>query len=608
MENRGIYEDVSLVLKRAQRLIVVLEAVFILLFAYYWKVQILDFNKYWKLSESNRMREVILQAPRGLITDRKGILVAKNIAAFKTSIIRENSRDMARSTKDISRLLGLEESVLRERMGKYSALPEFRPLVVKDNLTIEEVAQIDARRLEFPELIIETEPKRFYPFGSFASHVLGYMQEISGDEVKARQYKSRRLGDIVGKMGIESAYESLLAGENGRVFDIVDNLGRKKGEIDRVEPRPSPNLKLTLDFDLQKKAEELLNGREGAIVVLDVKTGGILALASYPTYEPNKFINRFSPEEWQGLIADPAHPLENRAIRGLYAPGSIFKLCMGIAAIDSGVIDERTSFYCAGAIQIYGATRNCWNAAGHGSLVLDGAIQNSCNIFFYNLGKRMDIDDIARYARKLGYGARTGVDLPGEKEGLVPSVEWKKKARNLEWYPGETISVAIGQGPLLVTPLQIAAHTAFIARRGRYKVFPHVVGPDSTPYWRLWTQRNEGFLPTITDIKRSSFEKVILGMWESVNKGGTGQGALVDGFEICGKTGSTQTMSTESAEKLAAKNIQVKPHSWFSGFAPREDPEIAVTVLVEFGGMGGATAAPLAKELFSLYRSLQAKR
>lgn len=607
MENRGIYEDVSLVRKRAQRLIVVIEAAFILLFAYYWKVQILDFNKYWKLSESNRTREVILQAPRGLITDRKNILVAKNIASFKASIIRENSRDIAQSYKDISKLLGLEESVLRERVGKYSALPEFRPLVVKDNLTMEEVAQIDARRLEFPELIIETEPKRFYSFGSFASHVLGYMQEISEDEVKARQYKSRHLGDMVGKMGIESAYEPLLAGENGRVFDIVDNLGRKKGEIDRVEPRPSPNLKLTLDFDLQKKAEELLNGREGAIVVLDLKTGGILALASYPTYEPNKFINRFSPEEWQGLIADPTHPLENRAIRGLYSPGSIFKLCMAIAALDSGVIDERTSFYCSGSMQIYGSTRRCWNKSGHGSLVLDGAIQNSCNVFFYNLGKRMDIDDIARYARKVGFGARTGIDLPGEKEGLVPSVEWKKKARNMAWFPGETISVAIGQGPLLVTPLQVAAYTAFVATRG-IKVFPHIVGPESIPYWRLWMKRSGGSIPPITDIKRSSFEKVILGMWESVNKGGTGQGALVDGFDVCGKTGSTQTMSTESAERLAAKNILVKPHSWFTGFAPRESPEIAVTVLVEFGGMGGATAAPLAKELFSLYRSLQAKR
>jgi len=607
MENKGIYEDVSLVLKRAQRLIVVIEAAFILLFVYYWKVQVLDFNKYWKLSESNRTREITLQAPRGLITDRKNILVAKNIASFKASIIRENSKDMAQSYKDISKLLGLEEDVLRARVGKYSVLPEFRPLVVKDNLTMEEVAQIDARRLECPELVIETEPKRFYPFGSFASHVLGYMQEISDEEVKAKQYKARRLGDMVGKMGIESAYEPLLAGENGRVFEIVDSLGRKKGEMDRVEPRPSPNLKLTLDFDLQKKAEELLKGREGAIVVLDAKTGGILALASFPTYEPNKFINRFSPEEWQGLIADPTHPLENRAIRGLYSPGSIFKLCMAVAALDLGVIDDRTSFYCSGSMQIYGSTRYCWNKSGHGSLVLDGAIQNSCNVFFYNLGKRMDIEDIARYAQKLGYGAKTGVDLPGEKDGLVPSAEWKKKARNMDWFAGETISVAIGQGPLLVTPLQVAAHTAFIANKG-IKVFPHIVGPDSKPYWRFWAERNGGAIPPITDIKRSSFEKVILGMWESVNKGGTGQGARVDGFDICGKTGSTQTMSTESAEKLAMKNIQVKPHSWFSGFAPREDPEIVVTVLVEFGGMGGATAAPLAKEIFSLYRSLQAKK
>jgi penicillin-binding protein 2 len=366
VDSRGIYEDLSLLQRRAQRMVVIIEVVFVLLFVYYWKVQILDFNKYWRLSESNRMREVVLQAPRGLIFDRKNILVAKNNASFKTSIIRENSKDLARSYQAISRLLDLDESVLRERVDKYSALPEFRPLTVKENLAMEEVARIDARRLEFPELIIETEPKRFYPFGSFASHVLGYLQEISEGEIQAKLFKARRLGDMVGKIGVESVYETILAGQNGRVVEIVDSLGRKNGELDRVEPRPSPVLKLTLDYDLQKKAEELLQGREGAIVVLDAQTGGVLALASFPTFEPNKFINRFSPEEWQGLISDTTHPLENRAIRGQYSPGSIFKLCMSLAALDSGLIDDRTRFFCGGSVQIYGTTRNCWNSGGHG--------------------------------------------------------------------------------------------------------------------------------------------------------------------------------------------------------------------------------------------------
>lgn len=605
MDNKGIYEDFSLILRRARWMVILIEIVFVFLFLYYWKLQILDFGKFWRLSESNRVREVILKAPRGLITDRKDILLATNIASFQASVLRENSSDLTRSYQDISALLNLDEQVLLERVAKYASLPTFRPIVVKDNLAPAEVARIEARKLEFPELALETEPKRYYPFGSFASHVLGYLQETSDEELRSKAFKERRLGDLVGKMGIEAFYESVLSGENGRLLRTVDSQGRTMGEYERVDPRPSHGLKLTLDYDLQKKAEELLAGREGAIIVLEAKTGAVLALASFPTYEPNRFINRFSPQEWQGLLADAAHPLENRAIRGLYSPGSIFKLTMALGALDSGVITDRTAFFCGGSIQIYGATFDCWNAGGHGSLVLDGAIQNSCNIFFYNLARRMDIDDIARYAQIMGFGTRTGIDLPGEKDGLVPTAAWKKKTYKTPWFPGETISVGIGQGPLLVTPLQIAASTAFIANKG-LKVFPHLVSPGSEAFWRYWSERGGGGIPPITRFKRSDFEKVILGMFESVNKGGTGQAAFIDGFEICGKTGSTQTMSTERAEKLAQRKVTVKTHSWFSGFGPRPDPEIVVTVLVEYGGMGGATAAPLAREMFSLYRSLKA--
>lgn len=607
MDDRGIYEDLSLVQKRAQRLVRIIEAVFILLFIYYWKIQILDFNKYWKLSEFNSLREITLPAPRGLITDRNNILVATNIASFKTSIIRENTRSLSQSFRSISDLLNLDERILEQRVNKYRALAEFRPVVVKENLAMDEVARIAARKLEFPELVIESEPKRRYPFRSFASHVLGYLQEISEEDIQSQAYKKRRLGDMVGKMGVEAVYEPILAGETGRLIEVVDSQGRTISVLERIEPRPSPGLRLTLDFDLQKKAEELLTGREGAIVVMDAQTGDVLALASYPTYEPNRFINRFLPQEWQGLVSDPSYPLENRAIRGLYSPGSVFKLTMALAALDSGVITDRTSFFCGGETQIYGNTFSCWNKGGHGSLILDGAIQNSCNIFFYNLGRRMEVDDIARYARMMGFGARTGIDLPGEKEGLVPTVEWKKKTRNAAWYLGETISVAIGHGPLLVTPVQVAAHTAFIAKRG-IKVFPHLVSSASKPYWSRWEAQNGGAISPITNLKRSDFEKVILGMWESVNKGGTGQAAGVDGFDICGKTGSTQTIGRETAERLAQRNVTVKTHSWFSGFGPRDKPEIVVTVLVEFGGLGGATAAPLAGEMFRLYRQLQAHK
>ncbi|MCJ7612218.1 MAG: penicillin-binding protein 2 [Candidatus Aminicenantes bacterium] len=602
MESNRIYEDLSGVQKRAQRVRVAVEVFFLVLAFFYWKTQVLDYKKYWKLSEKNRIREAVIPAPRGLITDRQGIILVKNIGSFKTSFVRENTTDLERSYGVISRLLGLPLEELKKRVAKYSAMPPFKPLPLKENLSLEEVAQVDARRLEMPELLIETEPKRQYPFGSFAVHVLGYLQEISTEELRSRRYRDRRLGDLIGKMGLEAEYEPFLKGRDGRTVEVVDNLGRKQGELEKTEPQTSPSLQLNLDFDLQKKAESLLEGKEGAIVVLDPRTGDVLAMASYPSFEPNKFINRFTPEEWQAVVRDPATPLENRVIRGLYSPGSIFKLTMSLAALNLDVITEQTRFLCGGEVTFYGEQFSCWAAGGHGSLDLTSAIRESCNIYFYNLGKRMRIEDIARHAQWYGFGHLTGIDLPGEKEGLVPSPEWKKTRRKATWYPGETISVAIGQGPLLVTPLQVAAHTAFIANRGR-KIVPHLLN-SATPFRREFSPAEGTDFLLRTGLRRTAFDKVIKGMWESVNREGTSKAAVIEGFDVCGKTGSTQTISTETAKRLAQRKKEVKTHSWFTGFAPKDKPEVVVTVLVEYGGGGGATAAPLARQLFQLYREI----
>jgi penicillin-binding protein 2 len=337
----------------------------------------------------------------------------------------------------------------------------------------------------------------------------------------------------------------------------------------------------------------LLKGREGAIVVLNPTNGEVLAMASYPDYDPNKFINRFTPEEWLELVNSTEYPLENRATRGLYSPGSTFKPAMLLAALDSKTITDRTTFYCPGYIKIYGNNFLCWNSEGHGSVDIYESIQNSCNVYFYNLGKMMKIETIADYARRFGFGQKTGIDLPDEKLGIVPDPEWKMTTSNTPWYSGETISVSIGQGPFLVTPLQIAVFTSLIANRGKVRIYPHLVRGNSEP------------MTNSLDISEEIFEKVIEGMWRAVNKEGTARAARVDGLEICGKTGSTQTISRETAERLAEKNIVFKTHSWFTGFAPRNDPRIIVTVLVEFGGMGGSTAAPLAKEIFELYEQIQ---
>jgi penicillin-binding protein 2 len=589
-----IYEDLSLILKRARVVFYVLAGLLILILVYYWKVQILDHQKYWRLAEANRLRERVLPAPRGVITDRNGkFILADNTAGFKVSIIRENIKDFEASYRNISHLLGIDAADLKARIEKYKLSAAFQPIVIKDNLTSEEVARIESRKLEFPELEVEIEPKRSYPFGKSATHVLGYLQELSPEDFKTGAAGKRHWGDMAGKTGIERQYDDVLTGEDGRLLEIVDSLGRSRGEMTRVEPRQGKSLRLTLDYDLQKKAEELLQDKEGTIVAMDPRNGEVLALASFPTYDPNKFISRFTPEEWLSLVNDPAYPLENRAIRGLYSPGSIFKIVMATAGLDSGFVDGQTAYFCGGSLEIYGNVFSCWFKPGHGMMNLTNGIKNSCNVYFYNLGRRMGIEPIASYARLMGLGQKTGIDISGEKEGLVPDPEWKLKTSKAPWFRGETISVSIGQGPLLVTPLQIADMVACVANRG-VRVVPCLVPPENG---------KEESGKTAVPIKRETFEMVIQGMWMSVNDEGTGRGARVEGFDVCGKTGSTQWISTERAEKLQHQGKEIKKtHSWFAGFAPRSDPKLVVTVLVEFGGSGGAAAAPLAGQIFDLYR------
>lgn len=586
-----IYEDLTLIVKRSKITFIVILILAVFVVFYYWKIQILDHEKYWRLAEANRLRQIYLPAPRGLIFDRQNIILADNIPSFKVSLVRDMVKDYEYTLDKLCSLLNLDKAELKRRIERYRSLPAFEPIIIKDNLKLDEVAILEARKEEFPELRLEVEPKRFYPFRELAAHLLGYLQEVSPEEMKLNSERTWHPGEMVGKSGVEKQYDEILTGSEGKLIEMVDSLGRSRGEVERIEPRKGQDLILSLDVDLQKKAEELLQGKEGAIVVLDPRTGECLAWASSPSYDPNLFISRFSPEEWFKIINDPGRPLENRVIRGLYSPGSIFKIIMSLAALDSHIVVPETTFYCSGSINLYGNDFACWFKPGHGRLNLPEAIKNSCNVYFYQLGARMNVDAIARYAMLMGLGKKTGIDIPGEKEGLVPSTEWKRKVLGQKWYPGETISVAIGQGPLLVTPLQIAVATSCVANRGK-KIVP-----------RLTKLGNRPPATEKLDIPVEIFEEVIEGMWRSVNDEGTGRGAFQPGFDVCGKTGSTQVISRETAEKLAQRGVELKKtHSWFSGFAPRYNPQVVVTVLVEFGGMGGQTAAPIAGEIFKLYR------
>lgn len=602
MNHHKIYEDLSLISRRAKKTLVVIVVLFVFLVLYFWKIQVLDHEKYWEKSENNRIREVIIPPQRGLIMAKDNIILARNIGSYKVSIIRENCDDYEDSLQKISVLLDLEIEELRERIDKYKSLPLFRPIIIKDNLTHLEVSRIEARRREMSELLLQSEPKREYPYGAFASHVLGYLQEISPEELSTETYKKRRSGELIGKTGIEKQYEDRLFGTEGKLLEIVNSVGRVMDKVSEEKPIPGETICLTIDVRLQQIAEEILEGREGAVIVMDPQSGGILAWASYPNFDPNKFINRFTPKEWIELRDNPNFPLQNRAIRGLYSPGSVFKLTMGLAALQSSTITESTSFFCSGVVQIYSQPRHCWYEPGHGKMTLSSAIKNSCNVYFYQTGRLMDIDTIAHFGNMLGLGIKTGIDIPGEFEGLVPTREWKRTARDEFWYPGETISVAIGQGQLMVTPLQVAVHTSIIANRGK-TMTPYLVEPRGGDSEGLDDLQGQTSNSTVS-IDPNHFETVIEGAWMAVNDGGTAAAAGVSGFDVCGKTGSTQVISREEAERREELGIETKTHSWFTGFAPKINPRVVVTILIEYGGGGGETAAPLSKKMFERFKEI----
>ncbi len=589
-QEEKIYEDLAPIKRKSNLILRIILVMIFLVVAYYWKTQIIEYRKYWRMAENNRTRTRPITAPRGIIRDRNGEILADNRATFRVLLFRENIKNMDESVAGISKLLNMDERELRFRLDKYKKVPIYQPVVIKDGLSLIDSAPVQSRQLEFPELQVDAEPQRIYPQGTIAAHVLGYLQERSEEELKADPDNKHIPGDLGGKTGIEKAYDNILAGQSGSIVEVVDSLGRSRGELARTTPVPGREIMLTIDAKLQVLAEQLLGGRVGAIVALDPRTGDVLAMASSPTFDPNKFITRFTPSEWQAVANDPSSPMENRATRGLYAPGSIFKVVMALGGLVKGYVDENTTVFCSGATVIYGVPFHCWFKPGHGLMNLANAIKNSCNIYFHDLGRRMGIKNIADTARKLGLGSLTGIDISGEKSGLVPDPAWKKKARKEPWYPGETMPVSIGQGALQVTPLQLATVISTVANRGRV-IRPHLLksgsGEPTSGAKRVFSPED--------------FEKVIEGMWRSVNDNGTGQGAKVPGRNVCGKTGSTQVLSRDALKRLEELGRPMKTHAWFCGFAPRVDPQIAVTVLVELGGGGGAIAAPLAGKLFDQY-------
>jgi penicillin-binding protein 2 len=566
--------------------------VFLILAARLWQLQIIQGSEYAIKAERNRIRTIELVAPRGTISDRNGIPLVENRPSFDVLLYREAMKDKSATIRFLQEKLLMKPEDIEARLRRNKGTGLYRPILLKEDAGMEDISVIEAHRRDHPEIQLGPEPRRLYRYGKLAAHLMGYVGEISEQELAAKTFPGATSRSLVGKAGVESSYNQLLVGKDGERQVLVDSMGREVGPVDEIDSVIGGEVQLTLDLDLQSIAEKALENKVGAIVAMDPRNGEILAMASAPSFDPNAFSARISSEEWNELVNDPNRPMQNRAIQNSYSPGSIFKLIMAEAGLEEGMLDSNPGVRCTGSAIFYGRTFHCHDKKGHGTLHLEQAIMKSCNIFFYELGQRLGISKIAEHAQSLGFGEKTGIDLPGERSGVMPSPEWSQQVRHIKWYAGETISVSIGQGAVSTTPLQLLRAVSAIAAGGLLTM-PHVLlkaekAPDKELKWS--TRR----IP----IGEDRAARIRDGMWQSVNGGGTGHNAAVPGQDICGKTGTVQVVSNEKKKQVEG---DTEDHSWFAGFGNRDNPEIAVVVFIEHGGKGGVAAAPLAQQIFKTY-------
>lgn len=553
----------------------------------YWYTQVLRGSQYRELAENNRLREQRIRAPRGLILDREGQVLVENVPSYSLLLNRARSPDLASSLRFLARVLDEPRDVLEQRLQTVAgSVPWFRPLPIAEGLSLDEVAGVEAAALEHPELSIDVEQRRFYRHGPQTAHVVGYLSEASEETIARRPGLKAR--DLIGVKGVEQTYDSVLRGEDGRRVVVVDSRGKLVREELREPGRPGRDLELSLDLRLQQEAERFFQDKVGSAVALDPRNGEILAMVSSPSFNPNDFARRMDSEQWEAILLAPHQPLQNRALQNSYPPGSLFKIVASIAALEEGVIGPDETVSCSGATRIYNHRYRCWRRGGHGRVSMRDALRNSCDVFFYHLGARLGIDRIARWAQRLGLGQLTGIDLVGEKSGLVPDRQWSLRRRGTIWFPGETISVVIGQGPLLTTPLQMAVMTAAVANGGDL-VRPHLVrglrAAERSP----------------VGLSSDTLDLVHHALWQVVNEGGTGGAARVRGLDVAGKTGTAQVIRQETRVDSGDLPFRYRDHAWFTSFAPVDDPRLVVVVFVEHGGHGGSSAAPLAKLLYERY-------
>ncbi len=565
-------------------------------------LQVIRGDEYRLLSLNNRIRLQSIDPPRGLIYDRNGDVLVENRPSFDVAITLKDARPVETTIDKLSQHLVVPFEELMLKLSSSRDVSAYKPIVIKQDIGRNALASIEAHKYDLPGIAVNVKLRRHYLNIQNAVHLIGYLSEISPGELASGKYPGLRRGDLIGKFGAEKALESFLQGERGGRQVEVNANGRVVRVLKTVAAKPGQNVHLTIDFRLQKKAESLLRGVAGAAVAMEPASGRILALASSPSFDQNYFVDGMSHEQWDLLISNPFRPMENKAIQGEYPPGSTYKIITAIAGLVEGVIDENTEVFCPGYYRFGNRVYRCWKKGGHGRVKIIKAIAESCDVYFYQVGDLLGVDRLAWYAKAAGLGSSTGIRLDKEAEGLIPTAAWKKKRTGVVWQKGETLSVAIGQGFNLATPLQIASMIAAIANGGtRYK--PIILDSIKTADGRLVYQNEPQVMGKIPLTERA-LKLVRKGLWEVVNSDrGTARGSRLADIYFSGKTGTSQVISRKKDDTRPENErpIHLRPHAWFVAYAPSDAPQIAIAVLIEHGEHGSGAAAPIAREMIKTY-------
>jgi penicillin-binding protein 2 len=580
---------------------------FLLLFVRLWYLQVIKGSDFLRLSENNRIRIRENPADRGMLLDRKGRILAHNRPSFEVYLVPEDLKRNPETLDRVGGLLKIAQDEIQTKLLNQKHRTPFKPVKIKSDIEWDELARVEFYRVHLPGLLVDVRPRRAYNYGMLASHLLGYIGEVDENELKQSKETPYRMGADIGKYGIEQRWEADLRGTDGGRQIEVDAVGREMKPLRSVDPLPGNNVILTIDLDVQAAAEEAFQDKNGALVAMDPNTGRILAMVSKPSFDPRVFARNITPEEWKSLVENPFHPLQNKTIQGQYPPGSVFKIVTAIAGLESGLITPETQFTCTGVFPYGNRGFRCAKEGGHGTLSLHRAIAESCDIYFYQAGLKVGVDLIAHYAHELGLGHATGIPLPHEKPGIIPSTSWKRKRFGQPWYSGETLSIAIGQGYVNATPLQLAMLITAVAN-GQRIFLPQIVQRVEDIFGKTLKE-----YPPVEMRKGTISEKTLQivreGLRGAVNEPhGTGWAAALKEIQVAGKTGTAQVIHMEKNFRKGDMNrmpVKVRDHAWFVAYAPFEDPKISIAVLVEHGGFGGVAAAPIAKKVIEKYLGLE---